>query len=161
MVYKCLDKKIASLADKSSKGSGFATLENKNVAEEFHKPIIRKLEKQKIHSSFKSNIWGANLADMQLISVFNTGIRFLLSAIDIFNKYAWVVPVKDKNRTTITNVFQKNLDESGRKPNKIYVDKDSKFCNRSMESSLEKNNIEMYSAHNEGNLLLLKGLLEL
>ena len=65
------------------------------LAEELHKPIIRKLKK-KVYSSFKDNIWAADLADMQLISKFNKGFLFLLCVIDIFSKYAWVVSLKDK-----------------------------------------------------------------
>ena len=67
-----------------------------------------------------------------------------------FSKYAWVIPLKDKKGITITNTSQKILKESNRKPNKILVDKGSKFYNRSMKSWLEKNDLEMYSAHNEG-----------
>ena len=93
---------------------------------------------------------GADLADMQLISMFNKGFRFLLCVPDIFSKYAWVVPLKDKKGITITNPFHKILKESNRKPNKIWVDKGSKFHNSSMKSWLEKNDIEMYSMHNEG-----------
>ena len=64
---------------------------------------------------------------MQLISRFNKGIRFLLGVIDIFSKYAWVVFLKDEKGITIVNVFQNILDNSTRKPNKIWVDKDSEF----------------------------------
>ena len=71
---------------------------------------------------------------MQLISKFHKGIRFLLRVIDIYSKYAWVIPLKDKRGITITNAFQKILDESGRKPNKIWVDKGSEFHNRTMKS---------------------------
>ena len=77
-----------------------------------YKPIIRKIEKRKVHSSFIDNISGADLADMQLISKRNKGFRFLISVIDIYNKYAQVIPLKDKNGTTITNAFQKILNES-------------------------------------------------
>ena len=70
---------------------------------------------------------GADLADMQLISKFNEGFRFLLCVIDIFSKYAWVIPLKDKKGVTITNAFQKILDKPGRKPNKIWVDEESEF----------------------------------
>ena len=76
---------------------------------------------------------------MQVISQFNIGIRFLLCVIDIFSKYAWVIPLKDKKVTTITNAFQKILDESPCKPNKIWVDKGSEFYNRSMKSFLSHN----------------------
>ena len=68
---------------------------------------------------------------MQLISKFNKGILFSLCVIDIFSKYAWTIPLKDKKSITITNAFQKILGESNRKPNKIWVDKDIEFYNRS------------------------------
>ena len=115
-----------------------------------HKPITRKFEKRKVRSSFKDNIWGDDLADMQLISTFNKASRFLLCVIDIFSKYAWVVPLKDEKGITISNVFQQILDKSNRKPNKIWVDKGSKFYNWSIKSWLQDNDIEMYSMHNEG-----------
>ena len=98
MVYKFFNKKSASLADKPNKGSGVAMLQNEQLAEELHKPIIKKFNKRRIYSSFEDNIWGADLADMQLISKFNKGTRFLLCAIDIFSKYAWVALLKDKKR---------------------------------------------------------------
>ena len=71
---------------------------------------------------------------MQLFSKFNKGIRFLLCFIHIFSKYTWLIPLKDKKCIKITNVFQKILDESNRKPNKIWVDKGNKLYNRSMKS---------------------------
>ena len=70
--------------------------ENVQLANELHKPIIKKFNKRKVYSSFKDNIWGAGLADVQLLSKFNKGFRFLLCVIDIFCKYAWVIPLKDK-----------------------------------------------------------------
>ena len=62
-----------------------------------------------MYSSFRDNIWGADLTDMQLLSKFNKGFRFLLCVIDIFSKYAWVVPLKDKKGISIVNAFQKNI----------------------------------------------------
>ena len=79
------------------------------------------------------NIWGADLADMQLICKFNKGISFLLCVIDIFSKYTWVVPLKGKKSITIINSFQKILVESNHKPSKIWVDKVNEFYNRSMK----------------------------
>ena len=81
MVYKFFDKKTAGSYIKSIP-------KNEQLAEELHKPIIRKFKKRKVCSTFKDNIWGADLADMQLISKFNKGFRFLLCVIDIFSKYA-------------------------------------------------------------------------
>ena len=88
-----------------------------------------------MYSSFRDNIWGVGLADMQLLSKFNKGFRFLLCVIDIFSKYPWVIPLKDKKGISIVNAFQKILDDSkrseaedkGQKPNEIWVDKRSEF----------------------------------
>ena len=106
---------------------------------------------------------------MQLISKFNKGFRFLLYVVDIFSKYVWVVPLKDKKCVSIVNAFQRVLKESyrwhtqskGCKPNKIWVDKGSEFYNSSFKKWFKDNEIGMYSIHNEENLLLLKDLLEL
>ena len=87
---------------------------------------------------------------MQLIRKFNKGFRFLLCFIDIFSKYAWVVPLKDKKSVSIVNAFQSILKDSNRKPNKIWVDKGSEFYNNSFQKWLQDNVIVMYSAHNEG-----------
>ena len=136
---------------KKTKGSGLANnKENIQLADELHKPIIRKFKKRKVYSSFRDNIWSADLADMQLLSKFNKGFRFLLCVIDIFSKYAWVVPLKDKKGVSIVNAFQKILDDSKRKPNKIWVDKGSEFYNNSFKKWLEDNDIKMYSTHNQG-----------
>ena len=87
---------------------------------------------------------------MQLISKFNKGFRFLLCFIDIYSKYAWVVPLKDKKGVSIVNAFQSILKKSNRKPNKIWADKGSEFYKRSIKSWLAKNDIEMDSTRNEG-----------
>ena len=79
---------------------------------------------------------------------FNKEIYFLLCVIVTFTKYAWVIALKDKKDTTITNALQKILDEFNHKPNKLWVDKSSKFYNRSMQSFLQNNNIEIHLAHN-------------
>ena len=87
---------------------------------------------------------------MQLISKFNKGYRFLLCIIDIFLKYAWVVPLKGKKVVSIVNAFQKILDKSARKPNKLWVDKGSEFYNSSFKKWLKDNDIEIHSVYNEG-----------
>ena len=90
MVYKFFDKKTS--------GSGIKNdnISNKKSVEELHKPIIRKFNKIKVHWLFIDNIWGAVLEDMQLISKFKEGFRFLSCVFDSYSKYAWVVPLKDK-----------------------------------------------------------------
>ena len=83
----------------------------------FISQLLENLKKNKFYSSFKDNIWGVDLADMQLISKYNKRIRYLLYPTDLFSKYAIVVRLKDKKGTTI----------SKGKPNKIWVDQGSEF----------------------------------
>ena len=90
------------------------------------KPIIRNFKRRTVYSGFKENIWGVDLADMQSLSKYNKEIKYLLCAIDLFSKYAWVVPIKDKKGVSIVDAFQKIISK-GRKPNKIWVDKESEF----------------------------------
>ena len=132
MVYKFFDKK--------STGSGFKKLKNTTrnssiLAEELHKPIIRKFDKRKVYSQFKDNIWGVDLADMQSLSRKNKGIKYLLCAIDLYSKYAFVIPLKNKKGISIVNAFKhstikmKPIDVKNNK--KVYIDehneKDSRF----------------------------------
>ena len=95
----------------------------------FINQLLENLKKRKVYSTFKDNIWGVDLADMQLVSKYNKGIRFMirLCVIDIFSKYAWVVPLKYKKGISIVKAFQIILKQSNRKPNKIWVDKRSDF----------------------------------
>ena len=81
------------------------------MANEIHKLIIRKFKKRKVYSYFKDNIWGVDLADMQSLSKYNKGIKYLLCAIDLFSKYACVIPIKDNKGTSILNAFKKILSD--------------------------------------------------
>ena len=141
MVYKFFDKK--------SKGSGIINEPNYQLANELHKPIIRKFKKRKVYSSFRDNIWGVDLADMQSLSKYDKGNKYLLCAIDLFSKYAWVVRLKDKKGGSIVNAFQKIISK-GRKANELWVDQDSEFYNNSFKDFLKINSTEMYSTYNEG-----------
>ena len=130
MVYKFFDSTVS--------GSGAKLIpQNEQLANEIHKPIIRKFEKRKVYSTFKDNIWGVDLADMRLLSKYNKGIRFLLCVIDIFSKYASVVPLKDKRGISIVKAFQIIL-------------KGSEFHNAYFKKWLRDNDIVMHSTHNEG-----------
>ena len=144
MVYKLFDKK--------SMGSGINTTKPSSsiLADELHKPVIKKFEKRKVYSQFKDNIWGVDLADMQSLSRKNKGIKYLLCAIDLFSKYVFVIPLKDKKGISIVNAFDKIIKQSNRKPNKIWVDQGEEFYNNVFKKWLSDNDIIMYSTYNEG-----------
>ena len=107
MVYKLFDKKssgrdvTALLANKS------ATEPNYQLGNELHRKIIRKFKKRNVHSSFRDNIWGADLPDMQSLSKINKGIKYLLCVINLFSKYAWVVFIKTKEESVLLIHFKK------------------------------------------------------
>ena len=119
MVYKFFDEK--------SSGGGVATEPNFQPENELHRQIIRKFKRRKVYSSFRDNIWGVDLADMQSLSKYNKGIKYLLCRTDF----------------SIVNTFQKIISK-GRKPNKIWVDQGGEFYNKLFKRFLKINNIEMY-----------------
>ena len=123
MVYKFFDKK--------SVGSGINTIKSSPsiLADELHKPIIKKFEKRKVYSQFKDKIWGVDLADMQSLSRKNKDIKYLLCVIDLYSKYAFVIPLKDKKGISILNPFDKIIKQYNRKLDKIWVDQGGEFYN--------------------------------
>ena len=123
--------------DRKSSGSGIDVEPNYWLVNELCRQIIRKSKIRKFYSSFRDGIWGVDLADMQSLSKYNKGIKYLICAIDLFSKYA------------IVNAFE-NIISKGRKPNKIWFDQGGEFYNNLFKRFLKINNIEMYSTYNEG-----------
>ena len=119
MAYKFFDKK-----------TGF---ENEELAEVLYKPVIKKLKRGKIFSRFKDNIWAADLAEMGSLSSKNKNVKYLVCAMDVFNSYAWVKLLKDKNEKTVLNAFIKIVNESNSKQNKLWVDQGREFYNKIMQ----------------------------
>ena len=144
MVYKVFDK--TSMAEPSSLeriGSGVKKLKNTTkpsssiLADELHKPVIKKFEKRKVCSQFKNNIWRVDLADMQSLSRKNKCIKYLLCVIDLYSKYVFVVPLKDKKGISIVNAFNKIIKQSNGKPNKIWVDQGGEFYNMFLKNGCQ------------------------
>ena len=115
MVYKLFEKKT---------GSGISV--NEQIAEKFHKPLIKKLKRRKVYARFKDNILAANLAEITSQSSKNKNVKYLLCVIYVFtcmtmHQYAWVKPLKDKKGKTVLNAFLEIVNESCRKPNNLQV----------------------------------------
>ena len=94
MVYKFFDKK-----------TGLRVSVNEHLAEELHKPVIKKFKRRKVYERFKGNIWAANLAERESLSSKNKKFKYLLYVINVFTKYAWVKPLKDKKGRTVLTAF--------------------------------------------------------
>ena len=138
MIYKFFDKK-------STTGSGTIKSSSLILADEIHKPVIKKFKKRKVYSQFKYNIRGVDLADMQSLSRKNKSIKYLLCVIDLYSKCAFVIPLKDKKGISILNAFNKIIKQYNRKPNKIWIDQGGEFYNNIFKKWLSDNDIIMYS----------------
>ena len=113
-----------------------------SLAEELHRPIRRKFKKRRVLVGGIDRIWAADLVDMQAFSKFNRGVKYLLAVIDIFSKYGWLIPLKDKTGKSVASALKTIFKE--RKPEKIWVDKGKEFYNKDV-----KDLIELYSTENE------------
>ena len=147
MVYKFFDKKT---------GSGASV--NEQLAEEVHKQVTKKFKRRKVYARFKDNIWAADLAEMESLSSKNKNVKYLLCVIDVFTKYAWVKPLKDKKGKTVLNAFIEIVNESNRKPNKLWVDQGREFYNKLMQEWLDNNDILMYSTHITGKSVITESV---
>ena len=126
------------------------------LAVELHRPVKRKFKRRRVIANGVDDIWSADLVDMQWNSRENKGHKYLLNVIDVFSKYAWSLPIKDKTGKTITDTFQKLVKTSGRKPKMLWVDQGTEFYNRVFRSWLKDRDIEMYSVHNEGKAVVVE-----
>ena len=132
--------------DRKSSGSGIDVEPNYWLVNELCRQIIRKSKIRKFYSSFRDGIWDVDLADMQSLSKYNKGIKYLICAVDLFSKYA------------IVNEFE-NIISKGRKPNKIWFDQGAEFYNNLFKRFSKINNIEIYSTYNEGKYVVAKRFL--
>ena len=119
------------------------------MAEELHKPVRRKFERRHVNAFEIDDVWGADLVEMQEWTKQNKGYKYMLNVIDVFSKYAWSIPMKNKNGLTTLEAFKKIVKESGRIPKHLWVDKGKEFYNKDVNSWLKENNIIMYSTYSE------------
>ena len=112
------------------------------LAEELHKPVRKKFKRRRVLVNGIDKVWAADLADMQAFSKFNRGIKYLLAVIDVFSKYGWLIPLKDKTGKSVASALKTIFKE--RKPEKMWIDKGKEFYNKDV-----KDLIELYSTENE------------
>ena len=136
-----LDKSIVSKLIGTKVKFGM-DVKKKDLAEELHKPIRRKFKKRRVLVGGIDRIWAADLVDMQAFSKFNRGVKYLLAVIDVFSKYGWLIPLKDKTGKSVALALKTIFEE--RKPEKMWVDKGKEFYNKDV-----KDLIELYSTENE------------
>ena len=118
------------------------------LADELHKPITRKFTKRRVFVKGVDEIWAADLVEMGKFSEWNKGIKYLLMVIDVFSKFGWIEPLKDKKGETVAAAFEK-IFKLGRKPRLLWTDKGREFYNKNVNQLLSKKNIKLYSTENE------------
>ena len=138
MIYKFFAKKIQM-------GQGW----KESLAEELHKPIRRKFNRRCVKVYSIDDVWGADLVDLKEWKGYNKGYVYLLTVIDVYSKYAWAVPLKDKRGETVMMAFKDIISKSDRKPNNLWVDEGTEFYNKIMKAYLDENNINIYSTFSE------------
>ena len=114
------------------------------LANELHRPVVKHFRKRKVYVGGIDEIWAADLVDMQAFAKDNDGVKYLLTVIDVFSKYGWIVPLNDKSGKSAASGFMKILESSGRKPGKVWVDKGKEFYNKNVREL-----VELYSTENE------------
>ena len=120
----------------------------KKLADELHKPIKRNFTRRRVIVNHIDEIWCSDLVEMQQFSKWNKGYRYLLMVLDVFSKYSWIIPLKDKKGETVMNAFKTILKE-GRKPQYLWTDKGKEYYNKHVKELLDKNKITLYSTENE------------
>ena len=118
-------------------------------AKEIHHRVQRKFPRRKVSVMRKDEIWAMDIAQMNAFESHNNGYKYILCIIDVFSKFAWSVPLKTKNAETILNATKKIVKESGREPEKIWVDKGSEFYNKHFQKWANDLNIVIYSTYGE------------
>ena len=113
-----------------------------------HKPVRRKFQRRRTIVGGIDHQWQADLIDLQKLKKENEGHVFLLTCIDVFSKYAWVVPLKDKTGASLTKAFRQ-IFATGRKPLKLQTDKGTEFKNRLVQTFLRESKVEFFTTENE------------
>ena len=131
-------------------------MERKELAAEIHHRVKRNFKKRKVIVFRKDEIWAIDIAQMNAYESFNDGYKYILCIIDVFSKYAWCVALKNKNSATVLNAVKKIVQDSGREPEKIWVDKGSEFYNKHFKDWAKKNKIVIYSTYGESKSVVIE-----
>ena len=128
---------------------------SQQLADELHKPITRNFSKRTVISNGIYKIWAADLVEMQKLSKWNKRIKYLLMVIDVFSKYGWIKPLKDKKTESVSKAFDE-IFKSKRKPNMLWTDKGSAFISKHFKDFLSKKGINLYHSENEEKLNIVE-----
>lgn len=121
----------------------------KQMATEIHRRIVKDIDRRKVITTGKNDVWAIDLVDMSEWKKQNDNTPYMLNVIDAFSRYAWSIPLKDKSAKTVTEAFKKVLEDNGKSPRRLWSDKGAEFYNKTFQTLLKKHNIQLYSTYSE------------
>lgn len=144
-----IDKRLVKTLIGTKRKHGLGIEWTDTLTDELHKPVRRKFEKRHVFARKVDDIWAADLVDMQYYSRTNKGFKYLLMIIDVFSKYGWSIPLKNKTGAEMVRAFSE-LWDSGQKPPKfLWTDKGKEFDNKQFRALLEEKKVHLYWTENE------------
>jgi hypothetical protein len=128
----------------------------KTIAKELHAPAHKKFPKRSVRVLGIDDVWSMDLVDMSEWKTKNDGMAWMLTIVDVFSRYAWAIPLRDKSAEVVLDGFKSVIDDSGRKPTKIWVDQGKEFYNKKMDAYREKQGIQIYSTHGDHKAMMVE-----
>ena len=120
---------------------------SRQLADGLHKPVRRRFEKRHVFAKQIDDIWATDLVDMSLFSKYNKGYKFLLTVINVYSKYGWIIPLKNKTGNEVASALVKLFKIAV--PSRLWADKGTEYYNQHVRRVLEANNVTLYSTANE------------
>ena len=114
-----------------------------------HKRCLKKFKRNKVITNGIDDLWQIDLADLQNVSKYNNNYRYLVTCIDVFSKYSWVIPIKNKLADTVLEAFKKIIESSNRIPNMLQSDQGTEFINNKFKNYLNEIKIKHYFVNSE------------
>jgi len=147
-----IDRRIVRPLIAARKFVGFGLPVSEQSALEMHHRIVRNFPRRKVIVNHIDDIWSADLVEIPL----DQGYKYILTVIDVFSKYAWAIPLKNKQSLTVIDAFEKIIKDSGRTPIKLWTDAGSEFINKQFKKFLIDTKIELYHTFNEGKAVVIE-----
>jgi hypothetical protein len=126
-----------------------------NIADELHKPAREPKNYRKVEVDSKNDIWSMDLVDMSLFEKQNEGYKYMLTCIDLFSRYAWVIPMKNKTGKETATAIEQIIKKAKTQPNKIWVDEGTEFYNKDVKKTLGRST-SLYSTHGKAKAAIIE-----
>lgn len=134
--------------------------DGKQLANELHSRRVKRFPRRSVIVLYPDQIWAIDLAFMDSLKEYNDDYKYILCVVDAFSKYAWATPLKNKNSSTVLSAIKKIVEDNGKVPNKIWVDKGTEFYNQEFKKWVDSNKIVMYSTYGESKSMIAESFIK-